>query len=165
MIISEGDVKKIVLEELLSECDRVMIFVDPRGDYVLVPKECKAKLPLLIALGLNLPIPIPDMILSEDGISATLSFGERFYFCVMPWDSIFGMVKPDNTGPIWPKHIPEELVHKFPVVQDESDYLVSPNGSVREVEKKREPLSSIDGDQKKSGKPIGKLRLVESNEE
>lgn len=39
-------------------------------------------------IGLNTPVPIPDLCVDEEGISCTLSFNRVPHFVVMPWAAV-----------------------------------------------------------------------------
>lgn len=42
---------------------------------------------IALQVGYNLAIPIPDLTLTDEGWSATLSFDSTFYRCVVPWEA------------------------------------------------------------------------------
>ncbi|MBX3226297.1 MAG: hypothetical protein KIT84_43060 [Labilithrix sp.] len=95
----------------LLERSNVDIYLDPRADGVVVPPQFK-KPPLILKIGLNMPVPIPDLRLDDESMSCTLSFNRAKFFCVVPWLSVFAMVGDDGRGMVWPDDVPEELAVK-----------------------------------------------------
>src|SRR5690606_7024909 len=68
-----------------------------------------------LKIGLNMPVPIPDLRLDDDSMSCTLSFNRAKFFCVVPWMSVFAMVGDDGRGMVWPDDVPQELaIHARP---------------------------------------------------
>lgn len=62
---------------------------------VLVPQNLSGTEDLCLQIGLNMRTPIPNLVLDDAGISGTLSFSYKPQFCVIPWESLWG-VDPDN---------------------------------------------------------------------
>jgi hypothetical protein len=58
---------------------------------------------------LNMPVPIPDLRLDEEGLACTLSFNRSPFYCVVPWLSVFAMVGDDGRGMVWPDEVPPEI--------------------------------------------------------
>lgn len=44
--------------------------------------------PVIFEYGLDLPVPIPDLKITEEGISATLSFSREPHPTFVPWDAV-----------------------------------------------------------------------------
>lgn len=65
---------------------------------------------LVLSIGLDLPIPIPDLRVDEDGVFGTLSFGGAPYACSVPWSAVFAMVSDDGMGMHWKDDIPAEIL-------------------------------------------------------
>lgn len=101
--------KKVVALAILEQ-SKVRLHLDPRADGVVVPLQFKRQPQLLLDIGLNLPVPIPDLYLDDDKITCTLSFGGRPFYCILPWPSIFAMVGDDGRGMVWPESLPPEVV-------------------------------------------------------
>lgn len=49
--------------------------------------------------GLNLPVPIPDLEITDKGIEATLSIGRKPCWTFVPWDAVIqvGLPMPEET--------------------------------------------------------------------
>ena len=100
--------KKEVVLKLLEETD-VMVHLDPRHVDVCVPKWFKKQPQLVLQIGLNLPVPIPDLEVDDEALTCTLSFNRTPFFCFLPWDSIYALVGGDGRGMVWPDDVPAEV--------------------------------------------------------
>jgi stringent starvation protein B len=93
----------------LLERSSVHVHLDPRAPGVVVPAWFKKQPQLVLQIGLNMPVPIPDLRLDEEGLSCTLSFNRTPFFCVVPWPSVYAMVGDDGRGMVWPDDVPPEV--------------------------------------------------------
>lgn len=93
----------------LLERSNVDIYLDPRSQGVVVPPQFRKEPRLILKIGLNMPVPIPDLRLDDESMSCTLSFNRAKFFCVVPWPSVFAMVGDDGRGMVWPDDVPQEL--------------------------------------------------------
>ncbi len=93
----------------LLERSSVHLHLDPRSPGVVVPAGFKRQPQLVLQIGLNMPVPIPDLRLDEEGMSCTLSFNRAPFFCVVPWRSVYAMVGDDGRGMVWPDDVPPEV--------------------------------------------------------
>jgi stringent starvation protein B len=110
----------------LLERSNVDVYLDPRSKGVVVPPQFRKEPRLILKIGLNMPVPIPDLRLDDESMSCTLSFSRSPFFCVVPWESVFAMVGDDGRGMVWPDDVPQEL-------------------AVRVVEEKRTPSDRESG--------------------
>jgi len=94
---------------LLQTAASVFVHLDPRGEDVLVPPGFKKQAQLVLQVGLNMVVPIPDLDVGDEGITCTLSFNQRPQFCRLPWGAIYGLVGEDGRGMIWPESVPPEV--------------------------------------------------------
>ena len=102
--------KEVALALLERSNDRgIFVHLDPRQATVVVPPWFKKQPQLVLQIGLNMPVPIPDLRLDEEGLSCTLSFNRSPFFCVVPWASVFAMVGEDGRGMVWPDDVPAEV--------------------------------------------------------
>jgi stringent starvation protein B len=99
----------------LLERSSVYVHLDPRQTAVVVPPWFKKQPQLVLQIGLNMPMPIPDLRLDDDGMSCTLSFNRSPFFCVVPWASVFAMVGEDGRGMVWPDDVPAEVARQAQV--------------------------------------------------
>jgi len=102
--------KEVALALLERSNDRgIFVHLDPRQAAVVVPPWFKKQPQLVLQIGLNMPVPIPDLRLDDEGMTCTLSFNRSPFFCVVPWTSVFAMVGEDGRGMVWPDDVPAEV--------------------------------------------------------
>lgn len=101
--------KKEVLLNLLEKAS-VLVHLDARREDVKVPRHLKTNPQLILQLGLNLAVPIPDLEVADDKVTCTLSFARTPFFCVLPYAAIFAMVAEDGkSAMVWPEDVPAEV--------------------------------------------------------
>jgi stringent starvation protein B len=93
----------------LLERSTVFVHLDPRLDTVRVPPRFKRQPQLVLQIGFNMPIPIPDLDLNDDGVTCTLSFKATPHFCSVPWPAVFALIGDDGRGMVWPDDVPREV--------------------------------------------------------
>lgn len=93
----------------LLERSNVDVYLDPRAKGVVVPPQYRKEPRLILKIGLNMPVPIPDLRLDDESMSCTLSFNRSPFYCIVPWPSVFAMVGDDGRGMVWPDDVPQEL--------------------------------------------------------
>lgn len=101
--------KKEQLQRLLKH-GSVFVHLDPRRDGVMVPPWLANKYQLVLQLGLNFAIPIPDLEVDDDGVRCTLSFNRSPYHCDLPWSAVYALVAEDGQVTLWPTELPPELI-------------------------------------------------------
>lgn len=104
--------KKDVTLMLLQESD-VFIHLDPRKDRVVIPLHFKDRPHLILQVGLNMPVAIPDLDVGDEGITCTLSFSRKPFCCRLPWLAIYALVSKDGRGMVWPDDVPPEVALQF----------------------------------------------------
>ncbi len=93
----------------LLERSQVFIHLDPRQKGVAVPAHFRKQAQLVLQIGFEMPIPIPDLEIDDAGIGCTLSFNRAPFHCSLPWGSIFALVGDDGRGMVWPDDVPPEV--------------------------------------------------------
>ncbi|MBI5513529.1 MAG: hypothetical protein HY909_07145 [Deltaproteobacteria bacterium] len=101
--------KRELLHHLL-ELGSVFLHLDPRRAGVVVPSWLAVKPQLVLQLGLNFAIPIPDLEIDDEGVRCTLSFNRAPFHCVLPWDAVYALVAEDGQVSVWHEDLPLELV-------------------------------------------------------
>lgn len=101
--------KQAVALDLLERTS-VFVHLDPRRPGVIVPQGFLKQPQLVLQIGLNMAIAIPDLDVGEEGISCTLSFNKRPHFCSLPWSSIYALIGEQGGGMVWPEDVPPEVV-------------------------------------------------------
>jgi Stringent starvation protein B len=92
----------------------VFIHLDPRKPEVVVPSYFKKQPQLVLQVGLNMAIAIPDLKVDDEGVTCTLSFNRRPFWCRLPWTAIYALVGEaldgeDMKGMLWPDDVPAEI--------------------------------------------------------
>jgi stringent starvation protein B len=100
--------KKDVAEALLKG-PSLYIHLDPRKPEVVVPPYFKKQPQLVLQVGLNMAIAIPDLKVDDEGVSCTLSFNRKPFWCRLPWTAVFALVGEDMKGMVWPEEVPAEV--------------------------------------------------------
>ena len=100
--------KKDVMVALIQRSS-VYIHLDPRRDGVRVPPWFRNQPQLVLQVGLNMAIPIPDLGIEDDAVSCTLSFSRSPHFCYVPWGAVYALMGEDGKGMVWPDDIPPEV--------------------------------------------------------
>lgn len=100
--------KKEVALALLEESS-MFIHLDPRRPDVAVPKGFMGQPQLVLQVGHNTAIPIPDLKVDDSGISCTLYFNRAPFWCNIPWGAIYALVGEDGRGGVWPDDVPPEI--------------------------------------------------------
>jgi stringent starvation protein B len=105
-------------ETLLAWLQRgiVMIHLDARRPGVAVPPQL-AQDPHL-RINLSLRYGIPDLVIDDTHVQATLSFGGRPFQCQLPWSAVFGLSSDvTSTSQIWAEDLPREVVETIAAEQ------------------------------------------------
>ncbi len=100
--------KKDVARALLLR-GSVFVHLDPRRPGVLVPARLRNQAQVVLQIGLDMPVPIPDLRVDEEGIFGTLSFKGIPFSCFVPWGAVFALVGEDTKGMVWSKEMPAEI--------------------------------------------------------
>lgn len=100
--------KKDVALELLQG-PSLYVHLDPRKPGVVVPKWFMGQANLVLQVGLNMQIPIPDLDVDDDGVTCTLSFNRAAFFCRMPWSAVYALIGEEGQGMVWPDDVPPEV--------------------------------------------------------
>ena len=160
--------KKEVALALLEQSS-VYVHLDPRPSAVVVPVRFKKQAQLVLQVGLNMAVQIPDLRLDDDGLSCTLSFDRQPFFCVVPWGSVFAMVGDDGRGMVWPEDVPAEVARhaqiriveggaeKEPPAAVEREPKAEPQKAKR-PRKQRPVLAAVSAQTDGGGKPVKVVR-------
>jgi hypothetical protein len=100
--------KEDCLLELLASHRSVYVHVDTRVAGVLVPPQLRGKPQVAFCLGLNLPVPVRDLVVNDEGWTATLSFGRRPHLVKAPWSAVYLIVGDSGIGANWPVDTPKD---------------------------------------------------------
>lgn len=102
--------KRKTLESLLAR-GPVLVHVDARRADVSVPPRFRADPSLVLRFGYNLSPAIVDLVVDEDAICGTLTFGGQPHRCILPWTAVYAaMVEGEQRGTVWPEDVPEDVL-------------------------------------------------------
>jgi hypothetical protein len=121
--------KLIVMEALLKTRNSVFIHLNPAisDGRLSLPQHLRKQAQIVLQVGFNMPIPIPDLRADETGVYGTLSFKGVPFTCQVPWEAIFALVGDDAKGKVWSEDMPEQIA------------------SAMDVEKRRKDIKIVDG--------------------
>ena len=108
------DVKKEDLALALLQKGSMFVHLDPRLYGVMVPFTLKNQPQVVLQFGYDMPVPIPDMVIDDEGISGTLSFKGEGSYVMIPWSSVFALVGEDSKGMVWEDLMPPEIKNGLP---------------------------------------------------
>jgi len=87
----------------------VSLHLDARRAGVVVPASFATEPHLVLQYGRNMPIPIPDLEVTDDGVSATLSFSRAPHRTHVPWSSVYVVACTDGRGILYYEDVPQEV--------------------------------------------------------
>ena len=93
--------KRETVEILFTRGEDAWLHLDPRYPCVIVPPHLKDQSPLVLQIGLDMPLPIRDLVIDDYGVSGTLSFDRQSFHCTVPWDAVFIIVGSRGEGGVW----------------------------------------------------------------
>ncbi len=102
--------KREVVDELLVS-GAVLVHVDACSPDVCVPDRFRTDAKLVLRFGYSLSPSVPDLVVDDDGMRGTLTFGGVPHHCVLPWCSIYAVVSDTNSrGLVWPDDVPDDVI-------------------------------------------------------
>src|SRR5689334_5193758 len=87
----------------------MFLHLDPRIEGVVVPPWLKRQPQLVLQVGLDMAVPIPDLRVDEYGVFGTLTFNRTAFTCSVPWEALFALGGDDGRGMVWPDSMPKEI--------------------------------------------------------
>jgi stringent starvation protein B len=107
------------------------LHMDARRAGVLVPDSFQSEAHLILQYGHDLPIPIPDLEIDEDGVRATLSFSRTAHQTVIPWTAVYAVTGVDGRGVLFAEDVPSDVsVIAAPVLEADGSIDGSIDGSL-----------------------------------
>jgi stringent starvation protein B len=128
--------KKDVARALLLR-GNLFVWLDPRRDDVRVPVQFAGQPELVLQIGLDMPIPIPDLRVDDQGVHGTLSFQRSPFACFVPWDAVFALADDHGHGRVWLESVPPEIAAEIETSGGEAIRRKSDKGRDREKEPRR----------------------------
>jgi stringent starvation protein B len=99
--------KKELLVALLQH-SWAYLQVDGRVDGVDLPDWLRAP-GVTLQIGYDMPVPIPDLAIDDDGVTATLSFRRTPHKCRLPWRAIYAITDAEGRGVMFPDDVPADV--------------------------------------------------------
>jgi stringent starvation protein B len=85
------------------------LHLDARRDGVVVPTHLKGEAHLVLQYGNDLPIPITDLTVDDEGVRATLSFSRTPQQTIVPWSAVYVIATDDGRGVLYNEDIPSDV--------------------------------------------------------
>jgi stringent starvation protein B len=85
----------------------VSLHLDARRTGVEVPPAFAGHAHLVLQYGRDMPIPIPDLEVTEAGVTATLSFSRAPHRTYVPWAAVYVVGCTDGRAFIYAEDVPE----------------------------------------------------------
>jgi stringent starvation protein B len=92
----------------------VSLHLDARRPGVVVPPSFAKEPHLVLQYGRNMPIPIPDLEITDEGVSATLSFSRAPHRTQVPWSAVYVVACTDGHGVLYYEDVPQEVTLMTP---------------------------------------------------
>lgn len=127
-MINEKAVRKLAEQKLLRELARqkretfnrmmgeggAWVHFDPRHRDATVPEHLAKLKRTLFVYSHDFKIPLNDLLVTEHGVSASLSFNRVRQYTFVPWDAVFAIEPDDNGAPVvWAQGIAEDLLQEM----------------------------------------------------
>ncbi len=98
----------------LLESSSVFVHLDPRKEGVVVPPWFRRQAQLVLQVGYQMAVPIPDLTVGDEALTGTLSFSRSPFQCSIPWSSVFALVSGETgRGMVWPPDVPPEVASQM----------------------------------------------------
>ena len=101
--------RRTIVEALLRTAS-VDLYLDPRELGVVVPPRFRKHAGLVLRFGRDLPVPMADLYIDDEGLSATLSFDGQPFHCEVPWRAVDAIVSTQKGGAVWAAKMPPALL-------------------------------------------------------
>lgn len=104
--------KKEVMLALLERAE-ARVHLDARREGVVLPERLLGDGHVRLNYGYHFTPPIPDLVVDDEGIHATLSFDRRPFGTFVPWRAIYLIADFDGNGAVWQEDIPADLLDQM----------------------------------------------------
>lgn len=107
--MSDPIAKRIRFDRALAESSAFLHF-DPRRAGVLVPPFLRARPQVVLQFSHRFPNPMREFVVTDESVSAVLSFARIPFHVVVPWSAVFAVVTGDADVALWIDDTPAELL-------------------------------------------------------
>ena len=105
MEIVERPSKRAAFENLYKD-GWVRVYLDARRPGVVLPARFCSAAQMLLEYGEDMPIPIEDLVIDDEGIRATLSFSQESCGTFVPWSAVYVIFNVENRGICYEEDVP-----------------------------------------------------------
>lgn len=104
-----NEAKRLAFNDAI-EHGLVRITFDPSHKDATVPEHLRAQTHVVFQYGYGLVVPIPDLLVTEHGVSATLSFNRRPAYTFVPWSAVFALTDESGHVETWGSDAPRAFI-------------------------------------------------------
>jgi stringent starvation protein B len=79
----------------------LFVHVKAQIEGVIVPSNLKKRDFVVLQVGYNMPVPIPDLEIASEGVSGTLAFKGVPFWCDIPWASVVALIGDNGKGRVY----------------------------------------------------------------
>jgi hypothetical protein len=123
----------------LLERAEARVHLDARRDGVVLPERLLADGHVRLDYGYHFAPPIPDLMVDDDGIHATLSFNRLPFQTFVPWSAVYLIADFDGNGAVWQDDIPADLLDQSATEEAPAPPSPSPSDEPPKLGKKPRP--------------------------
>jgi hypothetical protein len=105
--------KKELVLDLLARA-HAFVILDGRAAGVELPDFLRGDAKVVLQLGYHLPVPIPDLAVTDDGITATLSFRRAPHTVRVPWSAVYAIGDGEHPAAVFIDSLPRDLPQNEP---------------------------------------------------
>lgn len=116
--------KLTVARALLNKSPSIFIHFSGVIEYhpsLLLPLHLYGKDQVVLQIGYDMPVPIDDLRINDEGFEGTLSFKGKPTFCKVPWSAVFAIVGDDGKGMVYDKDMPMSIKNQVKVELDQRE--------------------------------------------
>ncbi len=116
--MTDHPTKREVFDELLANKphDSIFVLFDPRVRGASVPAHLAGKTHCALEVGLNMIVPIRDLLSHAGGFSGVFSFNRVPCYVHVPWEAVFWIGRDLGTdaavGIEWGESVPRDALHQ-----------------------------------------------------
>jgi stringent starvation protein B len=98
----------------LLRAEWASLHIDARCSGVVVPAPFSSQAHLVLQYGRNMPIPITDLEITDEGVSATLSFARVPHRTYVPWHAVYAVSCTNGCGVLYREDLPDDVAVATP---------------------------------------------------
>ncbi len=107
--VERAPAKKDVMLALLEKAE-ARVHLDARHPGVVLPPRLIGERHLMLDYAYGFSPPIPDLLIDDQGIHATLSFSRTPTRTFVPWEAVYLITDFDGNGAVWHEDVPPDVL-------------------------------------------------------